>query len=116
VEYLGHIIGNGRITADKKKTLAIREWKRPETTKELQRFLGLVNYYQEFIRDLAKIGRPLYEIKDKKELDWTEEKKVAFKKIQEAVEELPYRVLWDPEKNQRVRTDASEDGMGLVLE
>jgi hypothetical protein len=116
VEYLGHIIGNGRIAADKRKTLAIREWKRPETTKKLQRFLGLVNYYREFIRDLAKIGRPLYEIKDKEELEWTEERKQAFGKIQEAVEELSYRVLWDLEKNQRVRTDASEDGMGLVLE
>jgi hypothetical protein len=49
VEYLGHIIGNGRIAADKRKTLAIREWKRPKTTKELQRFLELVNYYREFI-------------------------------------------------------------------
>jgi hypothetical protein len=44
-----------------------------------------------------------------------EERKQAFGKIQEAVEELPYRVLWDPEKNQRVRTDVNEDGMEIVL-
>jgi hypothetical protein len=115
VEYLGHIIGNGRIMTDRKKTLVIREWKQPETTKELQRFLGLVNYYREFIQNLAKIGRPLYEIKDKEELDWTEERRTVFKKIQDTIEELPYRVLWDFKKNQRVWTDTSEDEMGLVL-
>jgi hypothetical protein len=59
--------------ANKKKTQEIQDWKWSENTKELQRFLELVNYYWGFILDLAKIGRLLYEIKDKEELDWMEE-------------------------------------------
>jgi RNase H-like domain found in reverse transcriptase len=101
---------------DEKKTQAIQDWKRPETTKELQRFLGLVNYYRDFIKGLGKIEKPLYEIKDKEELEWTEKRKAAFDKLKKTAAELPYRVLWDPEKKQHIRTDASEEGLGLVLE
>jgi hypothetical protein len=45
VEYLGYVIENSKIAVDRKKTLVIQEWKWLETTKELQRFLGLINYY-----------------------------------------------------------------------
>ena len=82
----------------------------------MQRFLGLVNYYRDFIKDLAKIGRPLYAIKDKGVLEWTPEREKTFKEVKEAVVDLPYRVLWDPTKKIRMRTDASEHGLGIVLE
>jgi len=62
VKYLGHIISQGKLMVDEEKVKAIREWKRPKTTKQLQQFLELVNYYREFIQDLGKIGKPLYEV------------------------------------------------------
>jgi hypothetical protein len=49
VKYLDHIISQGKLMVDKEKVKAIQEWKRPETTKQLQQFLRLVNYYREFI-------------------------------------------------------------------
>lgn len=116
VKYLGHIIGKGQLKVDEEKVRAVREWKTPSNTKELQRFLELVNYYREFIEGLAKLRRPLYEVKDKETLTWTQELEEAFVKVKEATAELPYRVLWDPKKDLRVRMDASEDGLGLVLE
>lgn len=116
VEYLGHIIGQGKLKADEKKVSAIREWEKPKTTKELQWFLGMVNYYHEFIKDLGKIGQPLYEVKNREELEWNEEREQAFNKVKESVANLPFRRLWDPTKDIRVSTDASEEGMGLVLE
>jgi hypothetical protein len=68
VKYLGHIISQGKLMVDKEKVKAIWDWKRPETTNELQRFLGLVNYYREFIQDLGKTERPLYEVKEEETL------------------------------------------------
>jgi RNase H-like domain found in reverse transcriptase/Reverse transcriptase (RNA-dependent DNA polymerase) len=116
VRYLGHIIGNGKLLADDDKVKAIREWKRPTTGKELQWFLGLVNYYREFIQDLAKIGWSLYKVKGEEVLEWTSEMEIAFEKIRKMAANLPYWVLWDPRKRLRVWTDSSEDGMGMVLE
>jgi hypothetical protein len=98
VKYLNHIIGNGKLLADDDKVKAIRKWKRLTTGKELQRFLGLVNYYREFIQDLAKIERPLYEVKREEVLEWTSKMEIVFEKIWKMAANLPYRVLWDPRK------------------
>jgi Reverse transcriptase (RNA-dependent DNA polymerase) len=116
VKYLRHIISQGKLTADDEKVKAIQEWKWPVTGKELQCFLGLVNYYQEFIQDLRKIGRPLYEVREQKILEWTLDMETVFNKIRAMATDLPFWVLWDPTKNLRIRTNASEDGMGIVLE
>lgn len=59
VEFLGHIIKNGRITVDPKKTETIRNYPIPKTLKELRSFLGLTGYYRKFIMDYAKIVKPL---------------------------------------------------------
>lgn len=59
VEYLGHIIKNGRITVDPEKTAAMQNYPIPKTLKELRSFLGLTGYYRRFIRDYAKITKPL---------------------------------------------------------
>jgi hypothetical protein len=40
-----------------------------------------VNYYREFIQDLAKIGWPLYEVKGEEVLKWTSEMEITFEKI-----------------------------------
>ena len=34
----------------------------PKSMKDMQKFLGLANYYRWFVKDFAKIARPLYEM------------------------------------------------------
>ncbi|KAL5498812.1 hypothetical protein ACEPAH_2167 [Sanghuangporus vaninii] len=43
VKYLSHIIGNGEVRMDPKKTIAVQEWPIPKNVHELQQFLGLGN-------------------------------------------------------------------------
>lgn len=59
IEFLGHIIKNGRITVDPLKTEAMQNYPIPKTLKELRSFLGLTGYYRKFIREYAKIVKPL---------------------------------------------------------
>lgn len=59
IEFLGHIIKNGRITVDPEKTSAMQNYPVPKTLKELRSFLGLTGYYRRFIRDYAKLAKPL---------------------------------------------------------
>lgn len=59
IEFLGHIIKNGRITVDPQKTSTMQNYPVPKTLKELRSFLGLTGYYRRFIRDYAKIAKPL---------------------------------------------------------
>lgn len=59
IEFLGHIIKNGRITVDPEKSCAMQNYPIPKTLKELRSFLGLTGYYRRFIRDYAKLAKPL---------------------------------------------------------
>ncbi|XP_036342801.1 uncharacterized protein LOC118752058 [Rhagoletis pomonella] len=58
-EYLGHIIKHNRITVDPQKTETIKYYPVPMNLKELRSFLGLAGYYRKFIKDYAKITKPL---------------------------------------------------------
>ena len=38
----------------------ILNWLAPRNVKEVQKFLGLANYYRRLIKDFARIATPLY--------------------------------------------------------
>ncbi len=59
VKYLGHIISKHRVETDPQKKEAIKAWPSPRNLKELRSFLGFSGYYRRFIRDYAKIVKPL---------------------------------------------------------
>lgn len=59
IEFLGHVIKNNRITVDPQKTEAIEYFPIPKTLKDLRSFLGLTGYYRKFIRDYARVVKPL---------------------------------------------------------
>lgn len=66
IEFLGHIIKHNKITVDPEKIATIRDYEKPRTLKQLRSFLGLAGYYRKFIKDYAKITKPLIKIKIKK--------------------------------------------------
>ena len=49
VEFLGYVVGKEGVSTDPKKTPAVRNWNPPKTVKQLQAFLGFINFYQKFI-------------------------------------------------------------------
>jgi len=54
----------------------------PKSVKNIQRFLGLTNYYRQFIKDFAKIASPLHLLVRKKEKwRWRQEQEEAFRKL-----------------------------------
>lgn len=59
-KYLGYIVEVGvGIKMDPSKVQAIVEWKSPSTVKAVRSFLGFANYCRLFIKDFAKLSRPL---------------------------------------------------------
>ena len=59
LEFLGHTVSEEGIRTSVDKVMAVREFKRPETAKEVRRFLGMAGYYRRFIQNFAHITRPL---------------------------------------------------------
>ena len=68
VEFLGVVIGLEEIKMEKEKVKGVLEWPTPKCVKDVQKFLGLVNYYRQFIEEFATVARPLHDLvkKDKK--------------------------------------------------
>ena len=62
VEFLGYVVGKKGVSTDAKKTQAVKDWNLPKTVKQLQAFLGFINFYQKFIREAAEKSLPLTEL------------------------------------------------------
>ena len=59
VHFLGHLINQDGILVNPTKIEAVMRWEDPKSLSEIWSFLGLVGYYQTFIRDFSMIAVPL---------------------------------------------------------
>ena len=68
VGFLGVVVGLEGIKMEKEKVKGVLEWLTSKCVKDVQKFLGLANYYCQFIEGFASIARPLHDLvkKDQK--------------------------------------------------
>ena len=64
---LGVIVGKGQVKIEQEKIKAVKEWKTLMKTKDVESFLGFVNFYRQFIQNFSHIAKLLNELKRKKE-------------------------------------------------
>ena len=100
---------------DPHKVKAITEWPVPTTKKELQQFLGFVNFYRRFVKGFAKIAKPLTKLTGNNEWKWTELKQVAFEELKEEITSERTLVIPKLGKPFRMETDASDFAVTAIL-
>ena len=118
LEFLGYRLDSKGITPLPERVEAIKEVKPPTNVKELQRFLGMVNYYRRFIPKAAHHLYHLFEaLKGKpKVIKWTDERQKAFTAIKNALAAATLLHHPRPEAPLALTTDASKVAIGGVLE
>ena len=62
VGFLGVVIGQDGIKIEEEKVKGVLDWLTPKGVKDVQKFLGLANYYCQFIKDFTSIARPLHDM------------------------------------------------------
>jgi len=67
IPILGVIVGRGQVKIEQEKIKAVKEWKTPIKTKDIESFLGFTNFYRCFIQNFSHTVKPLNKLKDKKE-------------------------------------------------
>ena len=116
IEYLGHIVSAQGIHPDPKKVSVIKDWPRPKSVNELQRFLGMVNFYRRFMEKFAYVAQPLTDLLlQERTFEWTEKEQGAFELLKGALMKTPVLLLPNLDIPFTVTTDASQTAIGAVL-
>ncbi|XP_024880616.1 uncharacterized protein K02A2.6-like [Temnothorax curvispinosus] len=78
IDILGFVIDKDGLHKSKTKVKAMYEAPRPENTKQLVSFLGLINFYARFLKNRSDKLRPLFDCANKEVFEWTKECEKAF--------------------------------------
>jgi len=82
VGFLGVVIGPEGIKIEEEKVKGVLDWLMPKCIKNVQKFLGLVNYYCQFIKDFTFIARSLHDlVKNNQNWNWTEKQEGVFREL-----------------------------------
>ncbi|GFY62698.1 transposon Tf2-11 polyprotein, partial [Trichonephila inaurata madagascariensis] len=122
VDFLGHHISVNGIEPSKERIKVIEDFKFPETVKKLRRYLGVINFYHQFIPNAAENQAVLSNYlkgkksNDKNKIHWTEESVQAFENSKRLL--CKVTVLVHPSENAHISLmfDASDNGISAVLQ
>ena len=98
------------------KVSAIVEMPPPTNKKQVQSFIGMVNYLSKFSARLSELAEPIRELcKDKVPFNWGPEHQAAFKQMKCEIVRAPILAYYNPKKETVLQTDASVKGLGACL-
>lgn len=101
------------------KVASIKHFPIPKTKKNVRSFLGLIGFYRKFIPNFADIAVPLTDLTKKNapnKVKWLDSHQESFDKLKGEI--CKDSVLRNPDFNRKfiLQTDASQTGMGAVLQ
>ena len=95
------------------KVSTITSMPEPSCKKEVQSFMGMVNYLSKFSARLSELSEPIRELsKAKVPFNWGLEHQEAFNAIKKEIAKAPILAYYDPNKETVLQTDASIKGLG----
>ena len=116
VEYLGVVISHDSVRMDPAKVAGVSEWPTPSNKKEVQSFLGFINFYQRFIEGFLHIAHPLFDLtKADSVFTWSSEQKSAFDILRDKITSAPILTLPDNSRPCHVEADSLDFATRAVL-
>ena len=94
----------------------VSEWPTLLNKKEVQSFLGFINFYRRFIEGFSHIAQPLFDLtKADSVFKWTSKEKSAFDMLQDRITSAPILMLLDNSRPYCVEADSLDFATGAVL-
>jgi Reverse transcriptase (RNA-dependent DNA polymerase). len=118
VKFLGHKVSEHGVELHPDNLTAIQKMQPPKTKKELERFLGLGNYFAKFLPNFARIAEPLFTLKRKhaRNFVWLPRHQEAFEEIKQKLMTAPTLLTPVPGLPFFLAADASDTAIGASLE
>ncbi|XP_043197488.1 uncharacterized protein K02A2.6-like [Amphibalanus amphitrite] len=116
VQYLGFKVDSQGIHATEEKLKAIKEAPAPTNVHQLKSYLGLIMYYNKFMKNLSTVAEPLYRLLKKGQVwEWGKQQQASFNKTKELLCSAPCLTHYRASAPLVVSADASPVGVGAVL-
>lgn len=116
IEFLGHIVEDGKISPSPTKVSAVQHYPEPTCLADVHSYLGLTGYFRKYIPSYAKVAKPLSDLlKGKREFRFGPEQRAAFVELKSLLSREPVLAIFNPQCETELHTDASALGYGAVL-
>jgi hypothetical protein len=113
---LGHIVSADGVKIDPKRVEAIKNLSLPRSKKDIQSFLGTINFVRRFIVNFVELTKHINAMLRKdSEVKWTEAARHSFNSIKEAITTTPVLISPDFSKVFYIFSFASSDIIAAVL-
>ena len=118
--FLGYEISAEGVRPPEKRVNAISEFPLPQSSTELRRFMGMLNFFRQMIRDFASIAYPLTELlrhnPSTKCLQWTDVAMDSFSNLKRSLVTCPTLVFpSQTSTHYQLVTDSSSLAVGAAL-
>lgn len=115
IDFLGHKISKNVVKPNDANLAAIRDFSEPTSKKDLQSFIGLINFVSRFIPHYSTVTAPLRVLLKKNSVfRWSDEQRKAFQTLKDSAATMK-AAMFDPSARICLLTDASPVGLGAVL-
>lgn len=116
-EYLGHVLTPEGMKPNPNKIENIKNLKLPVTQKQIKSFLGITGYYRKFMKDYAKVAKPMTNyLKKDKQINKSDPLYInSFEELKTLLTTHPILKYPDFNKPFKINTDASCYALGAVL-
>ena len=108
------------MTPDQEKVKAVQRWPLPKNVIAVRCFLSLASYYRRYINRFADVAAPLHNLTQTgTPFNWSPECQRAFQSLKDLLISAPvlaYPRFCSDSSPFVLHTDASEHGVGAVLE
>jgi hypothetical protein len=113
---LGHIVSAEGVRIDPDRVEAIQALSLPRSKKEVQAFLGRINFLRRFVSNFAELVKHITAMLRKgHKIKWTAEPRKSFDQIKKALTEAPVLISPDYSKDFMIFSFASFDTVAAVL-
>ena len=116
VDFFGEMYTTDGRKLSQSKVKVIQEMPLPQCKKQVQSFIGMVNYLSIFSAQLSELAEPICELsKEKVPFNWGLEHDEAFCLIKKEIMAAPNLAYYNPNKPMILQMDASCKGLGACL-
>ena len=114
--FLGRVVSAEGVSVNPENVEKVKNWPVPKSVKDVEKFLGFLNYHREHIQNYARDTSVLYKLTGSRAIfTWDEEHQKAFEFLKDRMINAP--ILSYPSANGVfiLDTDASGSAIGAVL-